>query len=64
MGKPNPNDEMLSQYQVTLEPFNKWGMDFIGPIDPPSGKKNEIIVYTDYLKKWDETKAIKVGTKD
>jgi len=36
MGKPNPKDEMPLQPQVSLDPFEKWGMDFIGPIDPPS----------------------------
>ena len=41
---------------------HKWGMDLIGPIDPPSRQKKYIIVYTDYLKKWVEKKAVKVGT--
>jgi len=39
MGKPTPRDEMPLQPQVTFEPFDKWGMDFIGPIDPPSKQK-------------------------
>ena len=34
-------------------------MDFIGPIDPPSNGKSYILVYTDYLKKWVEVKAMK-----
>jgi len=50
--------------QVTLEPFDKRGMDFIGPIDPPSGLKKHIIVCTNYLTKWVETKAIKVATEE
>ena len=54
---------MPLQPQVTLEPFEKWGMDFIGPIDPPSGQKKYIIVCTDYLKKWVEKKAIKAITE-
>jgi len=44
---------------VTFEPFEKWGMDFVGPINPPSNQKQYIIVCTDYLRKWVETKEIK-----
>eukprot|EP00253_Pinus_taeda_P034868 PITA_34868 len=62
MGKPTPRDEMLVQPQVTFEPFEKWGMDFVGPINPPSKQKPYIIVCNDYLTKWAETKAIKVAT--
>ncbi len=64
MRKPTPRDEIPLQPQVTFEPFDKWGMEFIGPIDPPSKKKQYIIVCTDYLTKWAETKAIKVATKE
>jgi hypothetical protein len=42
-----------------LEPFDKWGMEFIGPIDPPSGKKRNILICTNYLTKWAEVKAMK-----
>ena len=64
MGKHTPRDEMPLQPQVTLEPFDKWGMDFIGPINPPSGQKKYIIVCIDYLTKWDETKAVMVATEE
>eukprot|EP00253_Pinus_taeda_P023420 PITA_23420 len=57
MGRPTPIDEMPLQPQVTFAPFDKWCMDFIRPIDPPSKKKIYIIVCTDYLAKWVETKA-------
>jgi len=30
-----PTHKIPLQPQVNLEPFEKWGMDFIGPIDPP-----------------------------
>jgi len=53
---------MPLQPQVTFEPFNKWGMDFIGPIDPPSKQKNYIIMCTDSLTKWAKTKANKAAT--
>eukprot|EP00253_Pinus_taeda_P005173 PITA_05173 len=64
MGRPTPRDEMPLQPQVTLEPFEKWGMDFVGPINPPSRQKSYIILCTDYLTKWAETKAIKATTKE
>ena len=49
---------------MALEPFDKWGMDFVGPIDPPSGKKKHIIVCIDYLTKWAEEKEVKVETEE
>eukprot|EP00253_Pinus_taeda_P035414 PITA_35414 len=64
MGKPTLRDEIPLQPQVTFEPFEKWGMDFVGPINPPSKQRSYIIVCTDYLTKWAETKAIKATTKE
>ena len=64
MGKPTPRDEMPLQPQVTFEPFEKWGMDFVGPINTPSKQKSYIIVCTNYLRKWAETKAIKGATEE
>eukprot|EP00253_Pinus_taeda_P029333 PITA_29333 len=55
---------MPMQPQVTFEPFEKWGMDFVGPINPPSKQRQYIIVCTDYLTKWAEKKAIKVVTRE
>jgi len=62
MGKPTPRDEMPLQPHVNFKPFDKWGMDFIRPIDPPSRKQQYIIVRIDYLIKWDESKVIKAET--
>jgi hypothetical protein len=59
MGKPTKRNEMPLHPQVSLEPFEKWGMNFIGPIDTPSRNKNHILVCTDYLTKWVEVKAMK-----
>eukprot|EP00253_Pinus_taeda_P007146 PITA_07146 len=64
MGKPTPSDEMPMQPQVTFEPFDKWYIDFVGLIDPSSRKKKYIIVCTDYLTKWVETKEIKAATEE
>ena len=37
---------------IVITPFYKWGMDFIGPIDPPSSEKSYILVCMDYVTKW------------
>ena len=42
---------MLLVPQVTLQPFDKWAVEFLGPITPP-GKRigaRYIITVTDYL---------------
>ena len=37
--------------------FAKWGIDFIGPINPPTTQDQYIIATTDYVSKWVEAKA-------
>eukprot|EP00253_Pinus_taeda_P024723 PITA_24723 len=54
-------DEIPLQPQANFEPFEKWGMDFVGPINPPSNQLSYIIMCTDYLTKWAE-KRIKHRT--
>lgn len=47
--------------QVTLQAFDKWAIDFVGPINP-RGKRTRlryIITATDYLTKWVEAKPVK-----
>jgi hypothetical protein len=40
---------------IPLAPFEKWGIDFIGPISPVSSqRKRYIILATDYATKWVE----------
>ena len=45
---------------VPLAPFEKWGIDFIGPINPVNARKNRyIILATDYATKWVEARSTK-----
>ena len=57
MGQPNRLDEMPLQPQFVVEPFNKWALEFVGPINPPSKQKVYILVQTDYMTKRVEATA-------
>ncbi|WP_139158387.1 integrase, partial [Enterobacter cloacae complex sp. GF14B] len=48
----------LHPVKVT-QPFEKWGLDFVGPISPAarSTQSRYIIVATDYVTKWAEARA-------
>lgn len=58
MGKLVPSNEMPLQPQVIIEPFEKWILDFVGPMNPPSRQKMYFLVYINYVKKWVESKAL------
>ena len=47
-------------------PFEKWRIDFVGPIKPPSreGQKRYILVATEYVTKWAEALATKIEDAD
>lgn len=34
MDQPIRSDEMPLQAQLVIEPFEKWDLDFVGPINP------------------------------
>jgi hypothetical protein len=47
-----------------LEPFERWAMDFVGPIHPPSNQKVYILFCTYYMTKWVEAKAVIRASKE
>ena len=49
------NPVMPLQLVFEIHPFTKWGLDFIGPINPPSSTGHTfILAATDYCTRWTE----------
>src|SRR5213078_1495259 len=46
------------------EPFERIGIDFIGPLERTKRRNRYILVVTDYLTKWSEAKAMKEATAE
>ena len=59
MGRPTKTDEMPLQPQIVVAPFDKWGIDCFGPVEPPSAGKSYILVCTNYATKWAIAKPMK-----
>lgn len=55
---------MPLQPHVLIDPFEKWAMDFVGPINPPSRQKRYILVCIDYVSKWVEAKSLPFATEN
>ena len=49
--------------QVMIETFEKWAIDFLGPINFASSNKKHILVCTDFVTKSVEAKAISFATE-
>lgn len=49
---------------MPTEVFQRWGLDFVGRINPPvrRTKKGYIVTATDYMTKWMEARALKDNT--
>ena len=58
MGQPNRLDQMPLQPKLVVEPFDRWALDFVCPINPHSRQKSYILVCTDYMTKWVEFVAL------
>lgn len=61
MGKPSRRNGLPLNPQITLQVFDKWGIDFRGLIEPPGKKTNApyIITTTKYLTQCAEVQPVK-----
>ena len=53
MGNIGKRQEMAMNYSLVIEPFDVWGMDYMGPFVESNGYTH-ILVAVDYVTKWVE----------
>jgi hypothetical protein len=66
VGNPSRRDELPLQLVRALQKFEKWDVDFIGPINPPTNhsKARYIITAKNYLTIWAEAEEVQYCSTD
>lgn len=55
---------MPLQPQLSIELFQKWRLNFVGPINPPSNQYEYILVCTDNVTKWVEVQPLRQARQE
>ena len=57
-GRPITSNEMPLKPQVLIEPFERWDLDLVAPINHMFKGKKYILVFIYYVRKWVEARAL------
>lgn len=55
VGKPSQRDEIPLNLVRALQPFEKYVVDFVGPLNPSASKAIYVATTIDYLTQWVES---------